>query len=58
MGLPLLDVHSTEASAAEEAGFLLEPNKEGQAEGTGEEGANTSLWEHTLGGVGRYVLSS
>ena len=53
-----LDAHSTEASSAVDAWVLLEPNKEGQTEGTGEESATTSRRGHTQGGVLRSVLSS
>ena len=57
MKLPL-NAHSKEASSAVDAGVLLEPNIEGQTEGTGEESATTSRWGHTQGGVLISVLSS
>ena len=50
MKLPL-DAHSREASSAVDAWVLLEPNKEGQTEGTDEESAATNRWGHTQGGV-------
>ena len=57
MELPL-DAHSREVSSAVDAWVLLEPNKEGQIEGTGEESATTSRWGHAQGGVLRSILSS
>ena len=45
MKLPL-DAYNTEASAAEGAWVLLEPNKEGQTEGTAQGGGHKSRLGH------------